>query len=220
MSALPKFRLNKPTMTAEAFQAEIENKPRYVGPGQYDFKVVAVSDQKANTMDPSWVDVRVKLENSVGEIMTSFLKIPTESLSFKSAYPMLAIKELVNFFGALGESFTPQNAQELLTKYVGADFTCKKLVGKTFSATVGYSKNYINYVSKDTYSIVDKNGYEYKDDKGEKLKYFNTRDEAKAFAKDNNIKLQDFIQILKYETAETTASDEVTDDATGDDFGF
>ncbi len=220
MSALPKFRLNKPTMTADEFQAQIENKPRYVNPGVYDFKIAAVSDQKSNTVDPTWVDVRVKLENSVGELMTTFLKIPTESLTFNSKYPMIAIKELVNFFGALGETFTPQNAQELLTKYVGSDFACKKLIGRTFTATVGYSKNYINYVSKDTYSIVDKNGYEYKDERGEKLKYFNTRDEAKAFAKEANIKLQDFIQILNYQTAESTANDDGDADAVGDDFGF
>ena len=219
MSALPKFRLNKPTMTAEAFQAQIENKPRYVNPGHYDFKIAAVTDQKTNTIDPTWVDVRVKLKNSVGELMTTFLKFPTESLTFKSDYPMIPIKELVNFFSSIGETLTPQNAQELLTKYVGADFTCKKLVGKTLSATVGYNKNYINYVSKDTYAIVDKNGLEYRDDKGVNLKYFNGRKEAQAFAKDNNIKVQDFIQILKYDVPESTSS-EVADDVTGDDFGF
>ncbi len=220
MSALPTFRLNKQTMSNEEFESKIENKARYANPGVHDFKITGVSDQKVNTVDPSWVDIKVELKNSAGELMTTYLKIPTESLTFKSQYPMMAAKELVNFFAAIGEDFSPKTAQVLMTKYIGADFKAKGLIGRTLTATIGFRQAHAKYIEKETYQLVDRDGLQFKLSDTTSVPLFNNHKDVEAYAKENGIKYQKFISILNYAPSESVNQVDEVSDASGDDFNF
>lgn len=210
---LPKIKLNKTEMTDADFRSELEKTSqgfaKFLEPGNHDLKIVKKEVLKAADKDPTWYNVQVTMENTEGAQIKAFIMVPTASLKYGPDKSMFPSKTLAEFFAAIGEDFTASTANVLLNKYFNEE---KGLIGKVVNVDCGYKSNWIKWVSKDTYVIVDKNGHTFKDERGEPLPVFNTRDEAKAYAKDLNLKIDPYLNVLKYNPSEVVQNEDEGDD--------
>lgn len=210
---LPKINIKKTEMTDVDFREELEKATagsrKFIQPGNQDLKITKKEVLGPAPKDATWYNVQLTLADSDGAEIRAFVMIPTASLKYKSEKgAMLPAKNLTEFFAAIGEDFSPSNATALLNKYFYDD----KVLGKVVNVDCGYRSNWVKWVSKDTYMIVDKNGHTYKDENGEPFPVFNTREAAETYAKDVNLKIDSYINVLKFNPSEVAENENEGDD--------
>lgn len=213
MNTLPKIKLNKTEMTDTEFRQELEKSEstgtRRITPGNYDVKVTGVEHKGPAANDPTWHKFKVLMADASGATIQDLMLVPTVTLRYASAKgAMFPARKLTEFFAALGEDFVSSSSTELLNRY----FIANGVVGKTLNIDAGYKANYVKYLAKDSYAIVDRDGRPYKDEKGEPLPIFNGYKEAEEYATTLNLKIDKFIGILKYNPSEATSNDNEGDD--------
>lgn len=210
---LPKIKLNKTEMTDTDFRQEMEKSDstftKRITPGNYDVKVVSKEYLGTAANDPTWHKFKITMADAGGAQIQDLVLVPTTTLKYASVKgAMFPARKLTEIFASLGETFGPSTGTELLNRY----FIGEGVVGKTMNIDAGYKANYVKYLSKDSYVIVDKNGHTYKDESGEPLPVFNGYKEAQAYADTLGLKTDRFISVTKYNPGEAVSNEDNGDD--------
>lgn len=155
---MPSFKIRKPDITMDEVASLSSNKGKFLDPGRHDVKIKSVELTKQNDKDPTFYNYKVTYENAAGATTRKTFLVPTESLKYAGSqnkngqlFPYTMLAEL---FRALGETVTPATIWEHIVNYFGKN----KLVGKTLSIDIGYTKAHVAYISKDNYELRDRNG--------------------------------------------------------------
>lgn len=163
-------------------------------PGTYSMSIISIEEKGASQFDGAWLDFVIGMENADGAKFNTFISVPTtaeRSFLFGKKKSLNEYNRLEKFLGGLGIALEYSSAISTIAD-IFEDPT--SLVGRTLTLRLGFYTNYVKYIGKDgdlvQYQIVDKNASPLDPT------VFNNFDAAKAFAKEKNIKLQDFIKIL------------------------
>lgn len=213
--AMPKFAIKKLDVTDEQFAIANENKGnKFLGPGQHDVKIKEVLPQGPSVNkitgegDPTWYVFRVVYVGANGAEISDFIRTPTTKLTYASKYPKGATFPLLmvgDFFRAIGEDFVPSKCNDLLVKYFGSN----KLVGKELTIQVGYKGTHAAYdASNKCFILADKDG---RPVDGSGALTFSSRDEAKAYCLQNNIRIEAFPNVTAYVPGEVVEDIDVED---------
>jgi hypothetical protein len=166
--------------------------------------VIKVEERGTNQFDSQWLDFVFSVETAEGAGANMFISVPTtaeRSFLFGSKKSLREYSTLEKFLAAFGVQLEYSSAISTIADLF--EKPSDTFIGKTLSIRFGFRGNHIKYCGKandlSTYMIVDKN------DSPIDATVFNSFDTAKEHAKQNNIKLQDFIKPVEFIAATTSA---------------
>jgi hypothetical protein len=217
MTTMPKFNFQDPGITEEEFVKAEKFVSSALPEGTHEVQVVGSRFMGMSDKDPTWmkyrlfyapigstakvVDVEGKLRVQDGQGNTvpsssEFVLVPTQTVLYnraESKRPTAVFANLKKVLAGLGEELNTTTLDILPPLFGQSD----QLVGRHLKIVLGYTKNYVKYdEANETYSIVSKTG-----DKltlADGINSFDSRDQAIACAAINDIKIQEYIDILKH----------------------
>jgi len=172
--------------------------------GTYSLSVTGVEVQGTSRFDSQWINLKFTFENAEGQQFSEFVEVPTtaeRSFLYGEKKSLANYNKLERFLKGFGITLDYASAMSTIAELFGdAEQT---FIGKTVSLRLGFYGNHIKYMGKSgedkQYMIVNKGGEPIEP------KIFTNFDAAKAYAKENSIKLQDFIKVLEVVPAATSA---------------
>lgn len=177
-------------------------------PGQYDLEIVEAEYVGPAKNDSQWGNVKVVLKGAGDREVSDFILLPLAGDGKygpkRTTFPLRKLKQ---FTTAIGK---PLMVDKTLPKQLESIFRpTTKLVGKKVKADVGYTSGYIRYAGKTAdgakqYELVMKDGNVVSE--AGQPKRFPDVDAAKAYANDNKIEFQKYIQVTTYHSAPTAAA--------------
>lgn len=163
---------------------------RFFLPGIHTVQISAVEEKGAVESDDTWQKLSLLVEAGNKKTYT-LICYPTESLEFKGKLDNALRSRLVRFGQALGLDMSLSNIKGAL---IAMFSDVENLVGRELQVVVGYNNPHLRPNS---------NGFALFNARGESMgQEFSTREEAQAWAKDNNMRIQGYPEILDYIAAD------------------
>jgi hypothetical protein len=174
-------------------------------PGLHEVKITEVTNHGPSKQDPSWLYLTLKSVDVSGiKKLPLSLMVPTQSLVCAKDDKGINEAKLRSFLRALGLSVeTPAEFLRAIKNTFEAE---SKLVGKTLQVQLGYKSWHTGWDREaKKVTLVDRNGESLKDTQGG-LIHFDGRDDAEAYARENGMKFNSFVEVERYIAKEKSAS--------------
>jgi hypothetical protein len=183
-------------ITEEEFQVQEAKmgtfEPKFFDPGNYDLKILSATLEGMDQKDPTWARVTVEIGEVGGRKIKHFLKVPTRSVKYDGGkQPLFFFKQFREFMAGIGEVVLcdEKSLGKLLPKYFK---NLEKLVGLPVNIDIGYRGAYIKYLAKDEWALCKRNGDTIVP------QTFPNRDEAEIEAIKLGLKIEKYVNVIKF----------------------
>jgi hypothetical protein len=166
-------------------------------PGLHEVKITEVTNHGPSKQDPSWLYLTLKsVDVSGNKKLPISLMVPTQSLVCAKDEKGINEAKLRAFLRALG--LAAETPPEFLRAIKSTFEDANKLVGKTLQVQLGFKSSHTGWDREaKKVTILDRNGETLKDSRGGVV-HFDGRDDARAYATENGIRFNDFVEVEKF----------------------
>lgn len=195
MSLFAQLDVSVSPVPSEAAKARSESK--VFAPGLHEVKITEIKNLGPSKQDPSWLFFTLKATDVTGnKTLPMSLMVPTGSLVCAKDEKGINESKLRGFLNAIG--LATDTPAEFKRAIISTFETESKLVGKTLQVQLGFKASHSGWdreAKKNT--LLDRNGEALKDSFGA-LVHFDSREDVEAYAKDNGIRYNNFVEVEKY----------------------
>lgn len=172
---------------------------KYLKPGRHEVVIADVSFKGRCKNDDTWFNLQVTYEGAGGKTANAYLQVPTQDIKYGPKGTLYPYQNLKKFCQAVGYPISTVKDVKSVVKSAFAQ-PAKSLVKKPLAIELGYNKGHVKYVSKGEYHLVDRDGNAVTDNDGVP-RTFADRDSAILYANSNKIAIDEYPQVLTYETS-------------------